>query len=95
MNWGLGSRGGRSAVTVAAGVSLVTAAVVVFCGEVIIEVSVAHVGVVVSRASAATSEGSEGEAVKVGFVCHETSMAADGGKWVRWCPLCQVSHSTT
>ena len=60
---------GSATVPIAAGVPLVTAAVVILCREIVIEVTVAHVvGIVGELLSSATSEGGEGEAIEVGFV---------------------------
>ena len=65
-----------SAATVAAGVTLIAAAVVILSGEVIVEVAVAHVGGIVGGLLTSTlSESGEGEAVEVGLcVVHVLSI---------------------
>jgi len=72
-------------VALAAHLGFVAAAVDVLSGEVIIEVAVAHVGGIVGGLlPCLASDGSEGEAVEVGFVCHETSMAGLEALWGKW-----------
>ena len=59
---------GSATVPILASVALVAAAVVVFGGEVIVEITVAHVGGIVGGLlTSATSEGGEGEAIEVGL----------------------------
>jgi len=66
-------------------VTLGTTAIIVLSGEIIIEVAVAHVvGIVGGLLSSAGSEGSEGEAVEVGFVVHALSMAGLEALWGKW-----------
>ena len=57
---------------------LIAAAVVVISSEIIVKVTIAHVRRIVGGLLA-TREGSEGVAVKVGFVCHESIIR--GQQW--------------
>ena len=69
---------GSATVPILAGVTLIAAAIVILCREVIVKVAVAHVVPIVGGLlSSATSEGGEGEAIEVGLcVVHVDSIDA-------------------
>ena len=85
---------GSATVPIVAGVPLITAAVVVFRREIIIEVTVAHVVSIVGRLLPCPSrDGSEGETVEVGlFVCHVAIVGPNGSVFRSGGPVLQVSH---
>ena len=69
----------RASVAIVASVPLIASAVVVFGGEVIIEVTVAHVVPIVGGLLA-TREGSEGVTVVVGLFVHESIIRGQGSR---------------
>ena len=71
---------GSATVPILASVALVAAAVVVFGGEEVVEITFAHVGGIVGGLlTSATSEGGEGEAIEVGLcVVHALSIRGQG-----------------